>query len=392
VSKDELSARLAGPAAEIGAAEWKTCANPAGVAEPHPFTRYEFYAALEESGSAVPRTGWQALHLVVERGGRLQGLMPLYAKNHSQGEYVFDHAWAEALDRIGGRYYPKLQASVPFTPVTGRRLLVAAGADEAATRTALLAAGAAATEQLDCSSLHITFPTETEWQAAGEMDFLLRTDRQFHWENRGYNSFDEFLGELSSSRRKNLRKERASLREAGIAFDWLTGRDITEAHWDLFFRFYMDTGGRKWGRPYLTREFFSRLGQGMAEQVLLVMARKGGKTIAGALNLFGEGVLYGRNWGCTEYVPFLHFETCYYQAIDFAIARGLAKVEAGAQGEHKLLRGYRPVTTYSAHYIRHGGLRRAVADYLTAERVAIAADIEDMAAAGPFRKGPPRED
>ncbi|MGA7676530.1 MAG: GNAT family N-acetyltransferase [Rhizomicrobium sp.] len=388
MTKADISARLAGCAAEIGEAAWNRCANPGCLPDPHPFTRHEFFVALEESGSAVAQTGWRALHLVIERSERIEGILPLYLKNHSQGEYVFDHAWADALERAGGAYYPKFQAGIPFTPVTGRRLLVAPDADEAATRTALLAAGAAAVEQLSVSSLHITFPTEEEWRAAGELGYLLRTDRQFHWENRGYASFEEFLGELSSSRRKNLRKERASIREAGIEFDWLTGRNITEAHWDTFFEFYMDTGGRKWGNPYLTREFFSRIGQSMPEQILLVMARSGGRYIAGALNLLGEGVLFGRNWGCIEFVPFLHFETCYYQAIDFAIARGLRKVEAGAQGEHKLLRGYQPVATYSAHFIAHAGLRRAVADYLQAEREAIAENIEELGQAGPFKRSP----
>ena len=381
-----ISARFAGSAAEIGETAWNACAHPGG-GEPHPFTRHEFFVALEESGSATAKTGWRPLHLVIERDGRVEGILPLYLKNHSLGEYVFDHIWADALERAGGAYYPKLQSGIPFTPVTGRRLLVAAHADEAATRTALLAAGAAAVEQLSVSSLHITFPTEDEWLAAGEFGYLLRADRQFHWENRGYASFDEFLGELSSSRRKNLRKERASIREAGIEFDWLTGADITEAHWDAFFEFYMDTGERKWGDPYLTREFFSRIGQSMPEQILLVMARSGGRHIAGALNLFGEGTLFGRNWGCVEYVPFLHFETCYYQAIDFAIARDLKKVEAGAQGEHKLLRGYQPVPTYSAHFIAHAGLRQAVAHYLQAEREAVAENIEELGEAGPFRKG-----
>jgi uncharacterized protein len=383
---ESLTARIAGRAAELGAAAWNACANPSGRADPHPFTRYEFFEAVEESRSAVPRTGWKPIHIVVERNGRVEGLMPLYVKSHSQGEYVFDHAWADALERVGGTYYPKLQACVPFTPVTGRRLMAGDGADVAGTRAALLGAGAAAVEQLDCSSLHITFPTEEEWRAAEAAGYLLRTDRQFHWENRGYKNFGEFLGELSSSKRKNLRKERAAVHEAGIEFEWLTGSDITEKHWDAFFRFYMDTGGRKWGHPYLTRDFFSRVGASMADQILLVMARRGRKTIAGALNFFGEGVLFGRNWGCIEFVPFLHFETCYYQAIDFAIAKGLAKVEAGAQGEHKLLRGYSPVPTYSAHWIAHAGLRRAVADYLEAERAAIAENIENLVQATPFKK------
>jgi predicted N-acyltransferase len=383
----EVAARLVGSAAELGSAAWNACANPDGRPDPHPFTRYEFFEALEESRSATPRTGWQPVHLAIERTGRVEGLMPLYVKAHSQGEYVFDHAWADALERAGGDYYPKLQACVPFTPVTGRRLLIAEGVDLAETRAALLGAGAAAVEQLKCSSLHITFPLEEEWRAAGELGYLQRTDRQFHWENRGYDSFDQFLGELSSSKRKNLRKERAAVREAGVEFDWLTGSDITEKHWDTFFRFYMDTGGRKWGRPYLTRNFFSRVGASMAEQIVLILARHGKKYIAGALNFMGEGTLFGRHWGCTEFVPFLHFEACYYQAIDFAIARKLAKVEAGAQGEHKLLRGYEPVPTYSAHFIAHKGLRRAVANYLEHEREAVAENIEDLSAASPFKKG-----
>jgi hypothetical protein len=303
--------------------------------------------------------------------------MPLYLKNHSQGEYVFDHAWADALERAGGDYYPKLQCAVPFTPVTGRRLLAANGA----AREVLLKAAATAVKQVRASSLHITFPERDEWEAAGRAGYLKRTGQQFHWNNRGYASFDEFLGELSSAKRKNLRKEREAVRAAGVEFDWLTGSDLTEAAWDRFFEFYMDTGSRKWGHPYLTRDFFSRIGA-----TLLIMARRDGRHIAGALNLFGEGVLFGRNWGAAEYVPFLHFETCYYQAIDFAIARGLKRVEAGAQGEHKLLRGYLPVPTYSAHYIAHAGLRRAVDDFLDVERQAVTENIEELARHAPFRK------
>ena len=378
----EFSARLAGRAFDIGRTTWNACANPEGLASPHPFTRYEFFDAVEGSGSATARTGWRPLHLVVERDGGIEGILPLYLKNHSQGEYVFDHAWADALERAGGDYYPKLQASVPFTPATGRRFLTKS--EDA--RAALLMAGRAAVKELEASSLHVTFLTEEEWRAAGEAGYLLRADQQFHWQNRGYTSFDQFLAELSSSKRKNLRKEREAVRAAGVEFDWLTGSDLTEAHWDAFFEFYMDTGGRKWGHPYLTRDFFSRVGKSMADQILLVMARIGGRPIAGALNFFGGGVLYGRNWGCSEFVPFLHFETCYYQAIEFAIARGLAKVEAGAQGEHKLLRGYLPVPTYSAHYIAHPGLRRAVDDYLVREREAVAAHIDELAEHGPFKK------
>ncbi len=373
----KATARLVGSVAEIGAARWNAFANPQGVAEPHPFTSYEFFAALEESGSASAKSGWQPAHLLAP-----DGLMPMYLKSHSYGEYVFDHAWADALERAGGDYYPKLQAAVPFTPVTGQRILAAN--DEA--RDGLLHLAAGAVKQIGASSLHITFLTREEWLAAGDAGYLMRTGQQFHWENRGYQNFDQFLGELSSAKRKTLRKERASVREAGVTFEWLTGNDITEAHWDLFFRFYMDTGGRKWGTPYLNREFFSRLGQGLSKQILLVMAKLDGRTIAGALNLFGEGVLFGRNWGSTEYVPFLHFETCYYQAIDFSIARGLKRVEAGAQGEHKLLRGYLPVETYSAHVIGHKGLARAVDEFLEAERAAVTENISELARHAPFRK------
>ncbi len=379
----EFHARLVSSAAEIGRAAWNACANPGGDVSPHPFTQYDFFAALEESGSATAATGWRPCHLVLERDGRVHGVMPLYLKNHSQGEYVFDHAWADALERAGGGYYPKLQCAVPFTPVTGHRLL---GAPEMAAT--LLEAGKKIVRQLGASSLHVTFLTEAEWRAAGEAGYLLRTDRQFHWRNDGYRDFEDFLSRLSSAKRKNLRKERASVREAGVEFEHLTGSMITEAHWDRFFEFYMDTGSRKWGNPYLSRDFFSRIGASMADQVLLVMARHQGRYIAGALNLLGGGVLFGRNWGATGYLPFLHFETCYYQAIDFAIAHGLNKVEAGAQGEHKLLRGYAPEKTHSAHYIAHPGLARAVDAYLAQERAAIADNIQELAAVSPFKKSP----
>jgi predicted N-acyltransferase len=377
-----MTVRLADGVRGIGARAWNACANPSGLASPHPFTRYEFFEALEASGSAAARTGWQPAHLVLEKDGRIGGILPTYLKSHSQGEYVFDHAWADALERAGGDYYPKLQSSVPFTPVAGPRLL----ASEAADRELLLEAGKAAADQIGASSLHITFLQKTEWEAAGRAGYLLRNDTQFHWRNQGYRDFAQFLGELSSTKRKNLRKEREAVAKEGIRFDWLTGGDITESHWDRFFEFYMDTGSRKWGHPYLTRDFFSRIGASMADQIVLIMAKRGGAYIAGALNLMGESILFGRNWGALEYVPFLHFETCYYQAIDFAIARGLSKVEAGAQGEHKLLRGYMPEETYSAHYIAHKGLRRAVDQFLTQEREAISEHIGELAKHGPFRK------
>jgi hypothetical protein len=388
VTQPKITARIAGAAASIGRAAWNACANPESAPNPHPFTRYEFFEAVEESGSATARTGWQPVHLVLERGNDILGLLPLYLKSHSQGEYVFDWGWADAFERAGGQYYPKLQASVPFTPVTGPRLLISQrGAEQAEqTRNALLAAGAAAVDQLNASSLHITFLTEKEYRAAGSIGFLQRTDQQFHWQNRGYMAFDDFLADLASAKRKNLRKERAAVFAEGVAFEWLTGRDITEAHWDRFFAFYTDTGGRKWGHPYLTREFFSRVGETMGEQIVLILAKRAGRTIAGALNFSGESVLFGRNWGTTEFIPFLHFETCYYQAIEYAIAHKFQRVEAGAQGEHKLLRGYLPVPTYSAHYIAHAGLRRAIADYLCREREVVAENIEALAEHAPFRK------
>jgi uncharacterized protein len=384
VTNAPLTARLAGSAAEIGAAAWNACANPSGAWDCHPFTRHEFFSALEESGSASATAGWQPCHLVLERGDTIQGLLPLYLKSHSLGEYVFDHGWADAFERAGGHYYPKLQSSVPFTPVTGSRLLAASDREE--TWQALLSTASRAVDRLGASSLHITFMTEPECNAATACGFLQRNGQQFHWENKGYSSFDDFLNELSSSRRKNLRKERAAVREAGISFQWLSGSDITEAHWDAFFDFYLETGSQKWGTPYLTREFFSRVGASMGKSILLVLALRDGRSIAGALNFFGAGVLFGRNWGASEFVPFLHFETCYYQAIDFAIARGLRKVEAGAQGPHKLLRGYTPVATRSAHFIAHSGLRRAVAAYLTDERKALADEMAELADLAPFRK------
>ena len=380
------NAKFGGTAREIGAALWDRLANPEVLPLPYPFTRHAFFAALEESASASPKTGWKPLHLVLSRNGTITALLPLYLKSHSFGEYVFDHGWAEAFARAGGRYYPKLQASVPFTPVTGAKFLIAAGEDVTETILLLLKAGERAVDEMRASSLHITFMTEAEWQVAGAEGYLLRTDRQFHWENRGYRSFDDFLADLASAKRKNLRKERASVAAEGISFEWLSGSELTESVWDAFFECYVSTGHQKWNSPYLTRKFFSLIGRSMAEQIWLVMAKRGQRYIAGALNFFDSETLYGRNWGCTEYVPFLHFETCYYQAIDFAIAKGLKRVEAGAQGSHKLLRGYLPQSTWSAHYIAHAGLRRAVADYLEDERAAVAEQIEVLAERAPFRK------
>lgn len=312
----------------------------------------------------------------------------MYLKDHSYGEYVFDHGWAEAFHRAGGAYYPKLQACVPFTPATGRRLLISAQAEYQETAQHLLAAARHAVRELGASSLHITFPTEAEWRLAGQCGFLQRTDKQFHWENRGYESFSQFLNELTAGKRKNLRKERDSVRAEGIEFEWRSGSDLTETVWDAFFACYTATGNQKWNPPYLTRDFFSRIGETMGEQVLLVMAKRDGRYVGGALNFFDGEALYGRNWGCTCYVPFLHFETCYYQAIDYAIAKNLSRVEAGAQGHHKLFRGYLPRPTYSMHYIAHQGLSRAVASYLENERAAVESQREELTEMAPFRKGP----
>ncbi len=367
-------------------ATWDALANPPG--QPYnPFVSHAFLNALEESGSVCPETGWSPAHLLLEQDGEVRGAAPAYLKAHSQGEYVFDHGWADAFERAGGRYFPKLQCAVPFTPATGPRLLVMPGENETLYRTALASALVQMVEQNELSSAHITFLPEDEWQAVGELGFLQRTDQQFHWLNRGYGSFEDFLGELTSAKRKTLRKERERALEDGLEVEWLTGAEITEADWDAFWVFYQETGSRKWGRPYLTRAFFSLAGAVMAEHILLIFAKRNGHPVAGALNFIGGDCLFGRYWGCTEYHKFLHFELAYYQAIDFAIARGLARVEAGAQGGHKLIRGYVPVTTYSAHWIADAGFRQAVADYLEREREYVAEDTEALQRHTPFRKG-----
>ena len=354
---------------------------------PNPFVSHEFLSSLEASRSVGGRTGWQPRHLLVEDAtGELVGVVPCYVKMHSRGEYVFDHSWAEAFERAGGSYYPKLQVAVPFTPVTGPRLLVRAGLETDAVRCALADALVEITTASELSSAHVTFLTKDEWQTLDERNFLRRTDQQFHWENADYNSFDDFLAALASRKRKTIRRERKEALSAGIDVCWLTGSDLTESIWDAFFTFYMETGSRKWGRPYLTREFFSVAGEKMRDRILLVMARRAGRWIAGAINFIGADTLYGRNWGAIEHHPFLHFELCYYQAIEYAIAHRLRWVEAGAQGEHKLARGYLPHTTYSAHFIANPDLRRAIADYLARERVYVRAAAEELAAAAPFRK------
>ena len=379
--------------ADVPAEDWDVCATGTNASDstsirpPNPFISHAFLKALEDSGSATRESGWLPQHLLYEDGGgRLQACMPCYLKSHSQGEFVFDHGWAEAFMRAGGHYYPKLQASVPFTPVTGPRLLVRAGADRIGCETVLLEAGVTLAQTLDVSSLHLTFMTRDEWELAGRIGYLQRTDQQFHWLNDGYNSFDDFLGALSSRKRKAIRKERRAALSEGIEIEWITGGDLTEAHWDIFFAFYMDTGERKWGTPYLTRECFSLLGETMADELLLVMAKRDGEYIAGALNIIGADTLYGRYWGATEMHDFLHFEVCYYQAIDYAIEHGLARVEAGAQGGHKLARGYLPVETYSAHYIADPSLARAVSDYLARERQAVTEEAALLAEETPYRR------
>ena len=353
----------------------------------NPFLSFPFLSALEKSGCAVAETGWLGQHLVLEdAAGEVLAVLPCYLKSHSQGEYVFDHGWADAFERAGGRYYPKLQSSIPFTPATGPRLLVSNRVDGASARAALAEGLKALAERLGVSSAHVTFATGADMTAFEAAGYLHRTDQQFHFENRGFDDFDAFLDSLASRKRKNIRKERRSALQDGITIEWLTGDKITEAAMDSFFAFYVDTGSRKWGRPYLNREFFTLIADEMADDILLVMARREDRYVAGAINFIGGDTLYGRHWGCIEDHPHLHFEVCYYQAIDFAIANGLRYVEAGAQGEHKLARGYLPVTTHSAHFIPHAGFRRAVADYLDHERD----DIERFGAVlrdhAPFKK------
>ena len=374
------AARIAKSIGDVPAAQWDALANP-DPATFNPFVSHAFLLALEQSGSARTRTGWQPVHVLVEADGALVGAAPAYIKSHSQGEYVFDYGWADAFQRAGGTYYPKLQIAAPFTPASGPRLLAR---DEAA-RTALLEAAVEIAQGNGLSSVHITFQTEAEWKLCAKAGWLQRMDRQFHWHNAGYTCFEDFLAQLNSDKRKNLRKERRRALEPGIEIEWVTGPDLAERHWDAFFQFYIDTGNRKWGSPYLTRKFFSLVGETMADHTLLIMAKRAGRYVAGALNFIGGDTLFGRNWGAIEHHPFLHFECCYYQAIDFAIARGLKRVEAGAQGEHKLLRGYAPSPTYSSHYIVHPGLRKAVGDYLKREVAAVRDDIEELAEHTPFK-------
>ncbi|MTH97717.1 GNAT family N-acetyltransferase [Roseibium sp. RKSG952] len=409
--------RILGSLTDIAPADWDRVANPgwclgpkgklrtqglpdtleslAETPEPlcrdtafNPFISHAFLSSLEETGCTTRQTGWMPRHLILEsENGGIWGAVPAYLKSHSQGEYVFDYGWADAFQRAGGDYYPKLQVSVPFTPATGRRFLTAPDIDRGAGLQALASGLVEVCSRSGASSVHITFLTEPEWHDLGEIGYLQRTDQQFHWDNRGYASFDDFLGDLASRKRKAIRKERrAALEAADIEIEWVTGDGLTEAHWDAFYRFYQDTGARKWGRPYLNRTFFSAVSEKMSHQILLVMAKRNSRYIAGALNFIGSDILFGRNWGCTEHHPFLHFEVCYYQAIDFAIERGLKRVEAGAQGAHKLARGYMPTTTRSAHWIAHPGLRDAVSDFLDHERRAVERENAILSEHAPFKK------
>ncbi|MCF3935758.1 GNAT family N-acetyltransferase [Acuticoccus sp. M5D2P5] len=395
---DQLSIEAVGALKDVGRAAWDGLANPGWTVGPrgqisgsgprafNPFVTYDFLSALEDAGCVGGRSGWFPRHLVVrDPAGEAIAAAPAYLKTHSQGEYVFDYGWADAFERAGGRYYPKLQSSVPFTPAQGPRLLVG-DRDEAYRRDLLARALVALAEQSNASSVHVTFATEDDFAALTNAGYLARLDTQFHWTNRGYQSPEDFLTALASRKRKQVKRERREALANDITIHWVTGEDITEDHWDAFYEFYMDTGSRKWGRPYLNRTFFSLLGERLAHSVLLVFAERNGERIAGALNLIGSETLFGRYWGCVEDHPFLHFEVCYYQAIDFAIARGLARVEAGAQGEHKLARGYEACETRSAHYLCHPGLSEAVERFLADERRAVHRHNEVLNAHAPFRK------
>jgi predicted N-acyltransferase len=410
MASSEITLEAVSSISQIAARDWDACANPVSdpdsldgldtlaLSDPasnacpglrhryNPFVSHAFLSALEASNSACARTGWGPRHLLARLDGKVAGIVPCYLKSHSQGEYVFDRGWADAYERAGGRYYPKLQASVPFTPATGPRLLIRNGADRERIGTALAGGLMGLCDATSASSVHVTFAREAEWKFLAEQGFLQRTDQQFHWHNQGYRSFEDFLATLNSRHRKAIKRERREALAAGITIHALTGSEITEDAWDAFFEFYMETGSRKWGRPYLTRTFFSLVGESMPEDVLLIMARRNGRWIAGAINFIGSDTLFGRNWGAIEHHPFLHFEVCYYQAIDFAIMRGLKTVEAGAQGEHKIARGYLPQTTFSAHYIADAGLRRAIDEYLRRERAYVAEAARELTDAGPFRK------
>jgi uncharacterized protein len=401
-----MRVRIAGSLRDIAPDAWDACAHgqmkpafartesisedddSASEYDPaNPFVSHAFLSALERSGCVGGRSGWSPAYVIVEsEAGVILAAAPSYLKSHSQGEYVFDHSWAEAYNRAGGDYYPKIQVSVPFTPATGPRLLVAAGDDAPEARQMLVAGLEALRRETGASSIHATFATADDLATLEPAGYLTRHDIQFHWLNKSYKSYDDFLATLVSRKRKGLKRERRDALANGIEIDVLTGADLTEAVWDDLFRFYQDTGARKWGRPYLTRAFFSEIGRTMADRTILVMARRAGHYIAGAINFRGANTLYGRNWGCIEEHPFLHFEVCYHRAIDYAIANGLARVEAGAQGAHKLARGYEPVITRSAHYLADPGLKRAVQNYLEHERSEIAQAQNELAENAPYHQ------
>jgi hypothetical protein len=388
MSAQEVEIGVVPRLAEIGQSDWDACACPEaadGGPPNDPFTTYRFLSALEESGSVGPGTGWQPQYLVAAVAGQVIAVAPLYAKSHSQGEYIFDHSWAHAYERAGGRYYPKLQIAVPHTPATGRRFLVRPGFEETGL-TALIQGAVQLTDNNGISSLHVTFCTGAEARQAEEIGLMVRKTQQFHWRNANYADFDAFLATLNSRKRKNIRKERAQAQAFGGTIHTFSGDDLQPEHWDAFWRFYQDTGARKWGSPYLTRSFFDLAQEHLRDDMALVLAEREGRWVAGALNFIGRDTLYGRYWGCTEHHPCLHFELCYYQAIDIAIARGLATVEAGAQGEHKLARGYLPTPTWSLHWMRDEGFANAVGEYLQAERDAVDQEIEILTDYGPFRR------
>ena len=380
-STPSLALSLHGSIHEVDQGDWDLCAGP-----DNPFVSHAFLAAVEDSGSASARTGWLPRHAVLRDAcERVVACAPMYAKGHSYGEYVFDHGWARAYEQAGGDYYPKLQVAAPFSPVTGPRLLVRPG--NPLGRTALASGLKQACREMKLSSVHVTFCTHDEWTDLGEDGWLQRLGLQYHWHNDGYASFEDFLAALSSRKRKSLRRERRDANACGLVFHTLRGSEITPAHWKAFYRFYESTVDRKWGSAYLTAKFFPLLSQYLGDRVVLMLAEHKGKLVAGALNLAGTDTLFGRNWGCSGDFPFLHFELCYYRAIDFAIAHKLKTVEAGAQGEHKIQRGYLPSATYSAHFIAHPGLRGAVASHLERERPAVEAEIEALMELSPFRQG-----
>ncbi|MDC0986028.1 GNAT family N-acetyltransferase [Alphaproteobacteria bacterium] len=377
-----VSVNIVEKLSQLSAVDWDACAG-----SDNPFVSYAFLSALEDSGSATSETGWQPHHLAIGvEDGRLLGVVPMYLKSHSQGEYVFDWGWADAYERAGGRYYPKLQAAAPFSPVTGPRILARPGDDADAIRATLIAGMIDTVKQYNLSSVNVTFAHEADARRLEAAGFLIRHGHQFHWQNQGYDTFDDFLANLSSRKRKNIRKERKAIADAGVRFDTLVGDDIKPHHWDEFHEFYVSTYDRKWGYPYLTREFFDILNDRMADKVALIRAEENGCAIGGALNLIGSEALFGRNWGCNSQRKFLHFEACYYRAIDLAIELGLARVEAGTQGPHKIQRGYLPVQTYSAHWIRDEGFRDAVADFLVREKQAEAGQVEYLGELSPFRR------